>query len=669
MTNNNTNTLLIGSQLKQYRIQSILGQGEFGITYLAHNTERYSKVVIIKEYFPKRLALRVDKQNVLPKFEQYQEYFAWGLELFRQEGQALAKLKHPNIVKVLDYFEEYNTAYIVMEYIKGQSLEHILKKAQFQNETELMAILLPLLSALQTVHEAGLLHQDIQPSNIYLREKDQSPVLLDFGAARYTLDSSLRNINMVITPGYAAFEQYQTEKDTQGPWTDIYGLGAILYHTISGKPPIEATEREDIISLHKKADPLVPATQIGHKRYSKHLLLGIEAALKVYQKDRPENVEQWIEILLKRRYRNRKLFKSSNYYTAVKLKLSQWIIVGVIVAISLNISYILYTKNFLEMMWREHVPKFQKIQHKTAKEAAHLAEIRETLKIEEECSIQLQEQTNHKIKYLKFLEQQPKICNKINKINKIDKHTATPKIFRDRLQTGGWGPTMVEIPAGSFKMGDTQGNKNKEELPVHKVSIKSFSIGRYEVTFKEYDQFVKATGRRKPKDYTWGRCNQPVIDVSWKDAKAYTEWLTEQTKRQYRLPSEAEWEYVARAGTTTNYCWGNKIGKNLANCADCGSKWDDQKTALVGSFLPNRFGVYDMFGNVWEWVADPWHNNYTGAPKDGSVWEEGGQSHYRIIRGGSWYINFKSSRAASRTISQPDSRNSLFGFRVAAEIK
>ena len=662
MTNNNT--LLIGSQLKQYRIQSILGQGEFGITYLAHNTELYSKVVVIKEYFPKRLALRKDKQNVLPKFEQYQEYFAWGLELFRQEAQALTKLKHPNIVKVLDYFEEHNSAYIVMEYIKGQSLEHILEKAQFQNETELMAILLPLLSALQTVHESGLLHQDIQPRNIYLREEDQSPVLLDFGAARYTLDSGFRNINMVVAPGYAAFEQYQTEKDTQGPWTDIYGLGAILYHAISGKPPIEATKREKLINLHKKNDPLVPATQIGHKRYSKHLLQGIEAALSIYQKDRPANVEQWIEILIKRRYRNRNIFKSSNYYTAVKLKLYQWIVVGIIVAISLNISYILYTKNFLEGMWREHIPKFQKIQQKTAKEAEHLAHIQETIKIEEECSIQLQEQTNHKIKYLKFLEQQPKICNK-----QTNKQTHKPKIFRDRLQTGNFGPEMVVIPAGSFKMGNTQDNKNPEELPVHQVSIKSFAIGRYEVTFKEYDQFVKATNRRKPKDYTWGRCNQPVIDVSWEDAKAYTKWLTKQTKRQYRLPSEAEWEYVARAGTTTNYWWGNKIGKNLANCADCGSKWDDKKTALVGSFLQNPFGVYDMIGNVWEWVADPWHNNYKGAPKDGSIWNKGGEEHYRIIRGGSWYINSKGSRAASRTISQPDSRNSLFGFRVAAEIK
>jgi len=660
-TKNNTNTLSSSYQLEEYRIQSILGQGEFGITYLAHNTAHYSKVVIIKEYFPKHLAIREDNQNVSPKFEQYQEYLAWGLEIFRQEGLELTKLKHPNIVKVLDYFEAHNTAYIVMEYIQGQSLEAVLKTDRLKNETELMKILLPLLSALQTVHEAGLLHQDIQPNNIYLRDKDQSPVLLDFGAARYTLDSSVRNINQVIAPGYAAFEQYQTDKDNQGPWTDIYALGAILYYAISGKPPIEATERENLINLHNKPDPLKPATQIGSNVYSKPFLQGIDSALNIYKKDRPKNVEQWIEILLKRRYKNRHLFKSSTYYTAVKLRLSQWIVIGIIVAISFNVAYIFYTKHFLQEIWREHIPKYNKIQQQTAYEAAHLAQIRKNRKIEEECLIQLEEQTTYKIKYLNLLEQQPQISNNINK--------RSPKKFRDRLQTGGWGPEMVKIPSGSFQMGDTQGNRDKEEQPVHLVSINSFAIGRYEVTFKEYDQFVQATARRKPKDYTWGRCNQPVIDVSWKDAKAYTEWLTKETKRQYRLPSEAEWEYVARAGTTTNYWWGNKIGKNLANCADCGSKWDDKKTAPVGYFRPNPFGVYDTVGNVWEWVADPWHSNYKDAPKDGRVWKKGGQEHYRITRGGSWYINSKGSRAASRTISQPESRNSLFGFRVAAETK
>ncbi len=661
ISNNTNNTLPSGYQLEQYRIQSILGQGEFGITYLAHNTAQYSKVVVIKEYFPKHLAIRKENQNVLPKFKQYQEYIAWGLELFRQDGQTLLKLEHPNIVKVLHYFELHNTAYIVMEYIKGQSLKDAIKTDTLKNETELMDIVLPLLSALQTIHEAGLLHQDIQPSNIYLRDQDQSPVLLDFGAARYTIDRSFRNINQVVTPGFAALEQYQTEQDNQGPWTDIYGLGAVLYYVISGKPPIEATERENLINLHNKPDPLIPATQIGNHLYSKHFLQGIDAALNLYKTNRPQNVEQWIEILLNRRDRNRNLFKSSNYYMAVKLRFYHWILIGIIVAISLNIIYIFYTKNVLQQMWHTFIPKFQNIQRQTAEEAAYLAQIQEIRRNEEKCLTQLQEQTFYKLKYLNSLEQQPEI------FKNISKHL--PKIFRDRLQTGGWGPEMVEIPAGRFKMGNLQSNKNQEELPVHQVSIKSFAIGRYEVTFKEYDQFVKATGRRKPKDYTWGRCNRPVIDVSWQDAQAYTKWLTKQTKRQYRLPSEAEWEYVARAGTTTNYWWGNKIGKNLANCADCGSKWDDQKTAPVGYFLPNPFGVYDTVGNVWEWVADPWHSNYKDAPKDGRIWESGGNWDYRIIRGGSWYINSKDSRAASRSRSQPENRNSLFGFRVAAEKK
>ena len=158
--------------------------------------------------------------------------------------------------------------------------------------------------------------------------------------------------------------------------------------------------------------------------------------------------------------------------------------------------------------------------------------------------------------------------------------------------------------------------------------------------------------------------NQPVVCVDWNDAQAYTKWLSKKTGKHYRLPSEAEWEYAARAGTSTIYYWGKDIGQNNANCADCGSQWDGKQTSPVGSFAPNVFGLYDMSGNVWELVEDNWHDNYNGAPTDGSAWH--GNSEARVLRGGSWVNAPYLVRTAKRIFSGGSGpRDYNTGFRLA----
>ena len=242
--------------------------------------------------------------------------------------------------------------------------------------------------------------------------------------------------------------------------------------------------------------------------------------------------------------------------------------------------------------------------------------------------------------------------------------------FRDSLRDGGRGPAMVVLPPGRFRMGDLDGSGNSNERPVRTVTISHrIAMGKYTITFEEYDQFVAATDAERPADEGWGRGSRPVINVNWLEAKAYAAWLSEQTGKRYRLPSEAEWEYAARAGTETAYSWGDEIGVNRANGHDSGSEWSHQRTSPVGSFAPNDFGLYDMHGNVWEWGEDYWHRNYEGAPSDGSAWLSGGRDRSRVVRGGAWYVYPPGLRAAYRDKVGPSIRIVNIGFRLVKDLR
>lgn len=243
-------------------------------------------------------------------------------------------------------------------------------------------------------------------------------------------------------------------------------------------------------------------------------------------------------------------------------------------------------------------------------------------------------------------------------------------------------PEMVVVPAGSFMMGSPAGQGDDDEHPQHNVTIaKPFAVSKFELTFEQWDACVADDGcnRYIPPDHAWGRGRQPAIYVSWDDAQEYVAWLTKLTGRQYRLLTEAEYEYGARAGKQTAYPWGDQLGTNNANCAGCGSKWDGKQPAPVGSFHPNGFGLYDMVGNVSEWVEDCYLGDYSGAPveghadyhpppTDGSAWDDCGPRPSRDIRGGSWNTSYRNLRSAHRFATVPDYRVSDLGFRVARTV-
>lgn len=247
------------------------------------------------------------------------------------------------------------------------------------------------------------------------------------------------------------------------------------------------------------------------------------------------------------------------------------------------------------------------------------------------------------------------------------------KYFTDPLKDGGKGPQMIEIPGGPFRMGDLQGNGFPDEKPVHVVNVSPIAVSCFEITFDEYELFCKKNNLKIPGDKISG--NRPVINVSWQDAKDYTIWLSKQTNCTYRLPKEAEWEYFARAGTDTNYWWGNEIGQGKACCDDCGARWGwdkKEKIAPVGSFdPPNPFGIYDTVGNVWEWTCSEYTDKYLNELKKEEncleIIKTGGK--LVVLRGGAWNEKPEHCRVSRRNAVDPGQRSPYIGFRVVRELK
>jgi len=232
------------------------------------------------------------------------------------------------------------------------------------------------------------------------------------------------------------------------------------------------------------------------------------------------------------------------------------------------------------------------------------------------------------------------------------------------FQDAPFAPEMVVLPAGSFVMGSPAGEAGRRdnEGPQRLVTIAGFAIGRYPVTFAEYDHFCDATRRKTPNDGGWGRGRMPVINVSWYDAEDYVAWLSDRTGKPYRLPSEAEWEYACRAGSTTAYWWGDVRDPRMANSVEDGL----DLTSEVGSTPANHWGLFDTLGNVFEWVEDHWHRTYEGAPSDGRAWVDLGaeEKSQRVLRGGSRELHQPTARCATRVSDHPEYRDGLVGFRV-----
>ena len=277
-------------QLHWYKIDQIIGQGAFGITYLAEDVNLDRKVAI-KEYMPAQLAIRAEDHSAQPVSADEAEKYSWGRERFLNEARLLADVEHPSVVQVLSVFETNNTAYMVMQYERGESLDNILRRHGTLDQSQLLEVLYPITEGLDYIHSRNIIHRDVKPSNIYIREEGP-PVLLDFGSARRSLQTRTAQLTSLVTPGYAPIEQYGERANKQGPWTDIYGLGATLHRCITGSPPPDAVNRSESIATESH-DTYCPHQTITEHEFCPALLNAIQSALAFRPQDRPQSIREW----------------------------------------------------------------------------------------------------------------------------------------------------------------------------------------------------------------------------------------------------------------------------------------------------------------------------------------------------------------------------------------
>ena len=700
-----------GTRIEEFVIERALQSGGFGVTYLAEDRS-LGRRVAIKEYLPREWGARRADGSVGPRSSSFEEDYRWGLTRFLEEARTLARLDHARIVRVHRVIEAWGTAYMVMEHVEGRNLEETLQAEGPWPEARVRGVLEALLPGVELVHGAGLIHRDVKPANVMLRA-DGTPVLIDFGAARYAAGVHSRSLTSVLTPGYAPHEQYHQTAGKQGPWTDVYALGAVAYRALSGRKPVEAPARVES-AARKQADPLTPLTQAAAGEVSAGFGAAVTSALALWPEGRPRDVSTWRaqwdagaapapspSPSPARPVPSPPRREGDDSHAAGQGQLAA--LVAFLVLVATGAVGLLVTGQRAasssggrvadlspeaglspgeDDAIRRAVTEEEAERQRLAAEAQADAEAAEAARrsAEEAERQRLAAEARADAEAVAAARREAEAAD-VPRPDPPAPAPARPDPSRPVRRAGEvFGdcpscPEMVVVPAGTFRMGSPASEQNRRDTegPQRRVTLRSFALGVTEVTFDEWEACVRGggCGGYRPGDEGWGRGTRPVINVNWDDARTYVSWLSAETGAVYRLPSESEWEYAARAGSTTPFHTGATISMDQANydgnyVYGSGRRGTSRgRTTPVGTFAPNPFGLYDVHGNVWEWVEDCWHGSYRGAPSDGRAWTVGGDCGRRVLRGGSWLYAPRYLRSAARSGGSTGLRRSLAGFRVA----
>lgn len=624
----------------QYIIGRVLGHGSFGITYLAYDRGLKVKVAI-KEYFPAEYASRnTQDMSVIPYPGQKGDLFLGGKKKFISEAQLLSSLRSPYTIRIRHFFEENNTAYFVMEYLEGQTLKDYLSghggRISFE---QLRPIAMALLDALEEVHSHNSFHRDIKPDNIYMTLQD-SPILLDFGSARQQTPNMTSTFSL-LTPGFAPIEQYST-RGIQGPWTDIYGLAATLYTALTGEVPTLPQDRLTGDIMLK--DPISLGAQMRPEDEA-WLLKGLE----VRWNDRPSSVAEW----------RRQMPPPPNQ-------------------VETDVNYSSADENFVRFaILPKLANRFLTPQDETEiyEGAAFLGISKARTAELVEQAIQMtgsvrrdplaeQAEAEEKRKQLeaRMLEKQQSEASNLTFSEVFQPQSLIPRTgeLSDSI-SNSIGMEFVLITPFTQGAGFRIPKPFIMGNPASKYSVtlnRQYYLQKHPVTQAQWRMVMG-----KNPSFFQDNEKQPVEHVSWKNVQEFIKRLNVLREGHYRLPTEAEWEFACRANQASAYFFGNDPAK-LGDYA-----WYQQnsegRTHPVGSRQPSPFGLFDMYGNVWEWCQD-----YFGPYPADKVTEPKGpkEGSSRVLRGGSWMTEADRCQSFVRWQQPPETQSPQIGFRLLLEV-
>jgi len=706
----------IGPHNRRYRLERLIGMGGMGqvwqATDLATHAELGHSAVVALKILP-------------PQLTQSPAH----AKLLIEEATQARRLAHDNIVRVYEWALDPATSsyFIIMECLEGQDLDAWLAEHGNATPAQVEQMLRPVADALQYAWDKHrLVHRDLKPGNVFLTKAGEIK-LLDFGIAsraRSTgTDLGLATPN-AGTAGYRAPEA-GTSQGAPRPQVDVYAVAVMIYQLLEGRLPFDQhtalLEPAKPAALNARQWEVLKrgfANRAGERPESVAELLDAlqhaaePSAEDSAQRDAARKAERAAAEQQEREARaaREQRARADAIARAEEEEQRRQKEVELAARRKAEALAAAQEKARQEQLRREQEKQRKAQAEQEAKErkerlrqqliARRDADALKARQAEEEYQrkmAQLKAEAAYRAEQERHRKEQA--ARKAAELAALLPTASSPVadaegVLRDRFTDGsGVGPDLVLIPTGRFQMGSSE-HEHKiavkagaqktwldKELPAHWVGIEqSFALGRYPVTVGEWRAFVKATGWQSKMDVDWQDPGfaqddrHPVVCVSWHDAQLYLQWLGEKTGQEYRLPSEAEWEYACRAGSHTAFSFGDQITPEHANYDGHFTYNDGPKgnshggTTRVGSYQPNPWGLFDMHGNVWEWTQDTVHDNYLGAPIDGNAWEQGGDMARRILRGGAWLYQPRYLRSAVRNGYSALLANDVVGFRVARKL-